>query len=46
MVGRGLGREKESRMRDLLALVPVTVAILIVAALGFYAIHKEKKRSS
>ena len=38
-------REKENPMSDLLPLPLTAFAILVVAAIGFYSIHREKKRS-
>ena len=32
-------------MTDLLPLAMTALAILVVAAIGFYSIHREKKRS-
>jgi hypothetical protein len=33
-------------MSDLLPLALTAFAILVVAAIGFYSIHREKKRAS
>jgi hypothetical protein len=36
---------EEEGMRELLPLVPIAIACLIVAALSFYSIRKEHRRS-